>query len=282
MSAEHPQGGGEPFHSISTGKTSMPALKIGIQLASLRVPLNRAIPLAARMGANGVEIDARHGLRTGELTQTALRELRKTLDDYRVQVCAVSYRTRRGYGTLAELDARVNGTKEAMRMAHALGASIVVNHVGNIPAKPEGEEWNLLQQVLTDLGNYGHHIGALLAAQTGGADPNDLKNLIAALPDGSLFVDFDPGQLTVNGFSPTEALPLLASHIIHVHATDGVRDLARGRGIEVQLGRGSVDFPELLATLAQSGYRGYFTLQSEDSTDPAGEIGQAIQYLRSL
>jgi sugar phosphate isomerase/epimerase len=260
----------------------MPALKIGIQLASLRVPLARAIPLAARLGANAVEIDARHGLKTGELTQTALRELRKTLDDYRIQVCAISYRTRRGYGTLAELDARVNGTKEAMRMAHALGASIVVNHVGNIPAKPEGDEWNLLVQVLTDLGRFGQHAGALLAAQTGGADPNDLKNLIAALPDGSLFVDFDPGQLTVNSFSPSEALQLLAGHIVHVHATDGVRDLARGRGVEVQLGRGSVDFPELLATLAQSGYRGCFTLQSENADDPAAEIGQAIQYLRSL
>src|SRR4051812_16299709 len=111
----------------------MPALKIGIHLPSLKVPMQRALPLAARLGADGVEIDGRSGLKSGELTQTALRQLRKTLNDYRLRVAAIGYRTRRGYDVMQDLDARVNGTKEAMRMAHALGASVVVNHVGNIP-----------------------------------------------------------------------------------------------------------------------------------------------------
>jgi sugar phosphate isomerase/epimerase len=52
--------------------------------------------------------------------------------------------------------------------------------------------------------------------------------------------------------------------------------------VEVQLGRGSVDFPELLAKLAERGYRGYFTVLRNDAADPAAEIGQAIKYLRSL
>ncbi len=260
----------------------MPALKIGIHLSSLQVPMARALPLAARLGADAVEIDGRSGLKSGELTQTALRQLRKTLDDFRLRVCAISYRTRRGYGVLQDLDARVAGTKEAMRMAHALGASVVVNHVGNIPAEPKGTEWDLLVQVLTDLGRYGQHVGAFLAAQTGSVDGADLTRLIAALPDGSLAVDFDPGQLIINGFSPLETVEKLAPHIMHVHATDGVRDLARGRGLEVPLSRGSVDFPALLGVLAERGYRGYFTIQRDNADDPALEIGQAVKYLRRL
>jgi sugar phosphate isomerase/epimerase len=260
----------------------MPALKIGIHLSSLRVPLARALPLAARLGADAVEIDARHGLKSGELTQTALRQLRKTLDDYRLRVCAISYRTRRGYNVMQDLDARVSGTKEAMRMAHALGASVVVNHVGHIPVEPKGVEWDLLVQVLTDLGRYGHHTGAMLAAQTGSVDGAELFRLLTALPDGSLVVDFDPGQLIVNGFSPLETAETLAPHIMHVHATDGVRDLARGRGLEVPLGRGSVDFPALLGVLAERGYRGYFTVQRDGADEPAVELGEAIQFLRSL
>ena len=92
-------------------------IKVGIHLASLRLPLLKGLAVAARLGAQAVEIDARGELRPAELTQTALRQMRKTLNDFQLRVCAVSYRTRRGYGVLDDLDARVAGTKEAMRMA---------------------------------------------------------------------------------------------------------------------------------------------------------------------
>ncbi len=86
-----------------------------------------------------------------------------------------------------------------------------------------------------------------LAAQTGAEDGRDLARLLAALPEGAVGVDLDPGALVVNGFSPLEAVEALGPRILHVHARDGVRDLARKRGLEVPLGRGSVDFPALLA-----------------------------------
>ena len=238
-------------------------IKVGIHLTSLRMPLLKGLAAAARLGAQGVELDARGELRPAELTQTALRQLRKTLNDFRLRVCAVSYRTRRGYGVLDDLDKRVAGTKEAMRMAQALGASVVVNHVGDVPAKAEGAEWDLLVQVLADLGRHGQQVGAMLAAQTGAVDGADLARLIAALPDGSIGVDLDPGALIVNGYSAQEAVEALGRHVMHVHASDGVRDLARGRGVEVPLGRGSVDWPALLATLEQRGYRGYFTIRRD-------------------
>ena len=54
----------------------MPAVKIGIQLASLRLPLRKGLAAAARLGASAVEIDARGEIRPQELSGTALRELR--------------------------------------------------------------------------------------------------------------------------------------------------------------------------------------------------------------
>lgn len=260
----------------------MPQLKIGIHLPSLRVPLAKALPLAAKLGADAVEIDARWSLPPAQLSQTALRQLRKTLDDHRLRVCAISYRTRRGYNVPHDLDARVAGTKQAMEMAYALGASVVVNHIGFIPTESEGADWNLLLEVLTDLGRHAQRVGAFLAAQTGNSPPADLARLIAALPEGSLGVDLDPGQLVAGGFSTLEAVEQLSPHIMHVHATDGVYDLSRRRGMEVPLGRGSVDFPALLGALEERNYRGYFTIQRDSADDPQYEIGQAVQYLRSL
>lgn len=260
----------------------MLTIRIGIQLASLRQPFKQALQTAKRLGAQAVEIDARGELKPEDLTGTALRQVRKMLDDLQLKVSAVGFRTRRGYNVLEELDRRVEATKQAMRLAYDLGASVVVNQVGRVPDKPEGPLWQMLVEVLSDLGRHGQKIGALLAAETGSESGEDLARLIQALPLGSLAVNFDPGNLVVNGHSVVDAARRLGPHIRHVHAKDGVRDLAQGRGLEVPLGRGAVDFPELLGVLEEHQYNGYLTIEREPSGNPTYEIEQAVRYLRSI
>lgn len=260
----------------------MSHLKIGIQLTSLKQPLRQALQTAARLGARGVEIDARTQLRPGELTQTGLRQFRKLLEDLNLRVCAVGFPTRRGYNVREDLEQRVEATRQAMKLAFDLGASVVVNSVGRIPSEATGPEWDLLVQVLSDLGKYGQRVGAWLAAETDADDPADLARLIAALPEGSLGVNLDPGNLIIHGHSARAAVECLGPQVVHVHAKDGVRDLARGRGIEVPLGRGSVDFPELAGKLEECQYRGYFTVERQNAEDPVREIGLAVEYLSHL
>jgi sugar phosphate isomerase/epimerase len=102
------------------------------------------------------------------------------------------------------------------------------------------------------------------------------------LPAAHLGVNFDPANLIINSFSASEAIRALAPHVMHVHAKDGVRDLAQGRGVEVALGRGSVDFAEMLSVLEEQQYRGYFTIERETAQDPVFEIGEAVKYLRAI
>ena len=59
-------------------------------------------------------------------------------------------------------------------------------------------------------------------------------------------------------------------------------DLARGRGLEVALGRGSADFPALMGALENFNYRGYFTIARDDADDPQLEIGAAVKYLAQV
>lgn len=257
-------------------------IKIGIQLASLGLPLKRALQTAARLGATGVELDARRDIRPQELTGTARRQLRKMLDDLQLSVTAVRFPTRRGYNVTEDLDRRVAGTKEAMSLAYALGTNILVNAIGRIPEDPESSSWSLLVNVLEDIGRHGQHCGAMLAAETGSESPESMQRLITALPDGFLGVNFDPGNLIVNGYSASEAARLLGPYVRHVHAKDGVQDLAQGRGIEVQLGRGSVDFEELIAIFDQHNYRGYYTIECGAREHAIEAVGEAVQYLRRL
>lgn len=260
----------------------MPQLKIGIQLASLRQPFRKALVTAAQLGASGIEIDARGELRPETLTQTALREVRRLVEEHGLAIAAVGFQTRRGYDIPDDLERRITATKRAMKFAADLRAPVLINQVGRVPEDDTASTWRRLVESLRELGQYGQHVGTLLAAQTGSESGADLARLIAALPPASLSVDLDPGNLIVNGFSPLEAVETLGSEIVHVHAHDGVRDLARGRGLEVPLSRGSADFPALLGALEERRYRGFFTIARHETDDPQAEIAAAVSYLKSL
>lgn len=255
---------------------------IGIQVRCLRQPLAKAIATAAKLGVSCVGIDARVDIKPKELSQTGLRQLRRTLEEHRLKVSVVEFRTRRGYDTLEDLDARVDATKNAMQFAYSLGANLLVNQVGQFAENSEGQSWELLREVLRDLGNFGHHCGVMLATTTGGEDAAALRYLLDALPSGTLGIDLNPGGLIANGLSPMEVIAEVGGDISHVWANDAVRDLARGRGLSAQLGRGSVDYPALLGALEEHPYRGKFTIARDDSPNPEIEFGEAVQFLQSV
>ncbi|MCA9177222.1 MAG: sugar phosphate isomerase/epimerase [Planctomycetales bacterium] len=255
-------------------------LRVGIQLASLRQPLAKAMETAARLGADGVELDARHDVRPGELGETARRHLRKKLDDYNLKVAAIAFPTRRGYEVAEDLDRRIDATKQAMRLAYDLGARALLNYVGRI--EDEGPGRDRLLQALEDIGRHGQHVGVWLCATTGAESPERLRALIDELAPGSLAVNLDPGALLVNDESPREAVSQLGPWVQHVRASDGVRDFAKRQGIETQLGRGAADYPELIAMLEEHRYSGYYTIQRLHATDPVAEIQQSVNYLRAL
>lgn len=260
----------------------MTTVKIGIQTASLRQPLRQALATASRLGADGVEIDARRELPPAQMSQTAVRQFRKLLDDLRLGVSAYSFMTRRGYEVPDELDRRVAATQAALKLARQIGCEVVINRVGQVPESADDPRFGRLTEVLTCLAAYGDRVGARLAAQTGAEPPAHLVRLLDALPDNSIGVDLHPCGLIHHGQSPVEAATLLGRYVIHVHACDAVRDFSRGQAIDVELGRGSADLPALLGRLEEFNYRGWVTIERREGADQIAEISNAVAYLRSL
>ncbi len=257
-------------------------LKKAIRLESLNLPLKKSLHIAAELGVEAVELNARTQLRPSELSRTGVRHLRKLLEDLNLKVSAVHFPTRRGYNTVDDLDQRIDATKSAMEMAYQLGCNIVCNHVGTVPEEQEGEQWQTMLQALTDLGNYSHKAGAWLAAKTGSEDGARLKGLLETLPLGAVGVDFDPGSLIVNGFSASESIEALGDRVLMFRARDAVRDLALGRGVDVQLGRGSIDLPHLFSVLEEHQYRGFVTVEPQTDGDPIVECKESLEYLQNV
>ena len=257
-------------------------LRIAVQTVSLGLPLKSALLEAKRLGAEAVEIDARAELNVQELSRTGVRQIRKWLEDLELTVAAVSYPTRRGYNVADELDRRVDATKQAMSVAHALGAPWLINQVGHVPDDSADPTFQLMVDVLRDLGIWSQRAGSVLCAETGSESGAALRRLYDALPTGTIGIALDPGNLVVNGYDIDEAIVALGTDVCHVHVHDGVRDRAAARGMEVQVGRGSVDWPALLGALEERNYRGYFSIERHSDTDAIRDLGNAIKYLRSL
>ena len=261
--------------AMETDRLSVPTLALA---RDLRTALRRARDL----GFHGVELDARGGLAPAAVTQTGLRQIRKWLGDEGLVVSAVSFRTRGGYGDAERLEGRIAATKSAFALAHGLGAGLVLNHVGDIPAEPTGPVWHLLLDVLADLGRWSQQVGATLCVEVGQAAPADLLRLVAALPEGSLTCDIVTGALVVHGHDPVAAVEALAGHVASVHATDAVAGAFAGRGRAVILGTGHVDFPAVFAALEERGYRGWIGLEPVEDRSASAELAAAAEFLRAL
>ncbi len=257
-------------------------IKLGIEVASLRMPLKKGLLTARELGAEAVEIDLRNELSPDDLSRTGVRAVRKMLDDLNLRLSAVAFRTRRGYAVQEGLEARVEGTKRAMTAAYELGTNVVVNHIGRVPGESEAIAKTTLLEVLAELGKHGQRCGAFLAAETGSESGEELASVLNSLPPGTIGIDFNPANLILHGHSPVAALRALAPHVLHFHATDATRDVALGRGLEVPLGQGTAEIPELLAILEEQQYRGYFTVARHDTRSPIEDVKQAMVFLRNL
>jgi L-ribulose-5-phosphate 3-epimerase len=260
---------------VETTRLSVPA-------AALARDLRRSFRLARDLGFGGIELDARRGLDPDAVSQTGLRQLRKWLGDEGLVVSAVSFKTRGGYGDPDRLEGRIIATKAALKLAHDLGASVVLNHVGDIPADAETAEWRLLVDVLTDIGAWSQHVGAGLCAEAGRSSPADLARLLAVLPEGYLACDIITGALVVYGHDPAAAVATLGAHVRSIHATDAVAGPFAGRGRGVILGTGQVDFASVFATLEERGYRGWIGLEPVEPREAEAELGAAVRFLGAL
>jgi len=255
---------------------------IAAQTLCLRQTFTKALHTAAKMGCEGVQIDARKELRPAEISETGLRQLRKMLADLNLQVASIALPTRRGFSDPSDLDRRLQATMAAMRFASQLGSRILVGNLGSLPSVESTSERTALIEAITCLATYGERWGVALAVDCGGADLESVVELIDTLPEGTLGLDLNPARQIAHGNLPATFIEQAGRHIRHVYATDGVRDLSGGQPIAVQLGRGTADFPELLGRLEEHSYRGWLTIAPNESKYPLEELSDAVQYLRAL
>jgi sugar phosphate isomerase/epimerase len=256
-------------------------VRIAVQTRSLVQPFKQALHTAARIDADGVQIDARHELPPCELSDTGVRQLRKMLDDLDLRVGSVAFSSRRGYANPSDLERRVQATIDAMRMASRLGAGALVIAMGPLPEIDAPERTTLLDAIGNLANSAGRH-GVNLALQAPSEAPAELASLLSRLPAGLVGVDLSPADIIRAGGDPLDFVRTLGAHVTHAYANDAVRGLGGDAAIDVELGRGSADPPALMAALEEYEYRGWLTVERRNSQRPVDDSANAVAYLRSL
>jgi len=256
-------------------------VRVAVQTKCLAQPLRQALHTAGRLECEGVQIDLRHELPAAELSDTAARQLRKLLDDLNLRVGSVAFPTRRGYANPQDLERRLEATVEAMQAASRLSARVMLLSLGPLPSPDQPDRATLLE-ALTTLAMQGSRYGVELSLQCPSAHPADLRNLLDELPEGLIGVDLSPADLILAGQQPRKFAEELGRRVSHVFANDAVRSLGGGPGADVELGRGMVDFPDLLAVLEEHDYHGWITIERRSSPHPIDDVANAVQFLRSL
>lgn len=259
----------------------MPPLQLAVATRCFRQPLKQAVHSAAACGAAGVQLDVRTELKPAELSETGRRQLLYHLDELGLRVASLHFPARRTFYDQDQLEARVAATRTALELAWQLKCGAVTARVGRIPDDAGSIEYQILADVLNDLARHANRAGAVLAITPTRDSPSSLAGFIEQITEGPLAVNFDPAAFITAGHDPVDAFRTLHEHVAHVTLRDAIREVD-GTGVEVALGRGEVEWDELLALFDEADYAGWMTAERTSGDDPAGDVARAIQYVKNV
>lgn len=260
----------------------MNRLKLGVDLASLGLPLRKGLEEAARMGATGVELQATGDLSPRRLSQTGRREFRHLLQTYNLDCAALACPFRHGLDVAEGLMERIDILTQALTLSFDLGARIVVVQAGHLPESEETPAARLLNEALLTLGRQGDRTGTQLALESGLDSGAKLAAYLNRFETGGLGVCYDPGNILVNGFDPYESLRALRGKVAICHARDARRAGASRAAAEVAVGNGDLDWLQFLAIFEEIEYRGWLSVKREEGANKLADVAGGIAFLRRL
>ncbi len=258
----------------------MKPLKIGIVVESTSLPLRQALASAARMGAQGVQVDAVGELAPDKLGETGRREFRNLLRSFNQELAALNVPLRRGLDTPDDLQPRIEWIKKVMQLSFDLGARRVVVPFPRLPDESQSPREQFLRESLSALGSFGDRIGCFVALEIGYDPAEKVKEYLASFNTGSLKVTFDPANFLLHGHDPLANLTPLAGLVAHVHARDA-RSANVSRGVqEVPVGAGDVDWMTFTATLQVLEFDGFLTVKREQGDNRLADVTAGVQFLK--
>ena len=180
------------------------------------------------------------------------------------------------------IEQRLEALRSAMTFCFQLGTDVLTVRPGRLP-DPEQRpaEWQVLCEVLNDLARFGNHAGVTLCLSLSMEFPARVRQLLQAVIEGPLGINFDPLNVMVSENGLNEVVREFHAEIKHVRARDGIRNVD-DEVEECPLGMGGVDWPLFLGLLHEADYRNWIVLDRTSGDDRIRDLSVGLSYLREL
>lgn len=255
--------------------------KVGVMIESFRLGVKGGIKKAAEIGADGFQIYVTGGeMAPWNMSATARKDFVQFVADQGLVISALCGDLGHGFLDASKNDELVAKSKACVDLAVDLGTDVVTTHIGTLPEEEDDPRWKACYEAVLELAAYGESKGVYFATETGPESAEHLLRFLETVPSTGIKVNYDPANFVMAGFDQLGGVKVLRDYIVHTHAKDGVR--VDGRGKEVPLGDGAVDFPAYIALLDEIGYDGFHTIEREVGDDPVSDIVKAVEFLRTL
>jgi len=181
--------------------------------------------------------------------------------------------------------ARMVHVQKASDFAKRCGIAAVQTHCGFIPENPNDALYKETVEAMREVAGHCKKNGQNFRYETGQETPITLVRAIEDVGLDNQGVNFDLANLILYGkANPVDAIEILGPYVQGIHAKDGLwptnpKDL----GEEVAIGKGKVDFPQIIARLKDMKYPGAVTIEREISGPQQMEdVRGAKEYLEKL
>ncbi len=255
-------------------------MRIAVATARFKQPIKSALKRVGPMGATGVQLSQPQEVSRQQLGDTGRRQFLNYLRELDISVASLDVPAQKSLFDLSHLDRRIEELKSAMTLAFQLNATIVTTRVGRIPEK-ESSDFSTLSAVLNDLARHGNTVGTTLVITPSGDVPEALLRLVNDIDAGPIGINFDPASFAMTSQNAANAFRELHTSTIQVRVRDGIRDID-GSGLEVPVGRGDVDWPEILSLILDADYRGWYICDRTQGDDIPTDIARSIKFLQTI
>src|ERR1700758_4135899 len=228
--------------------TALSQLTLGVGAYSYHsLSIDEMIVQLKRLGVGEIEMSRGEFMLLSHLKDELFRVTREKLD--RGGIRCVSY-----YSATIKDDQDV---ENAIRFAKLLGCS-------NITGDATGDVLNRIDQRLTQEGlTFGIHNHFFPNTRFAYESPEDVLNALAPLSK-TMGATADTGQFSSCGYDPADAIRKLAPRLRMVHLKDVI---AKGRDVNVLLGRGVARIPQVMQELRRQRFTGLIALEYEKEGD---------------
>lgn len=180
---------------------------------------------------------------------------------------------------------RIDALKRASDLAHACAIPAVHTHCGFLPEDPNDPVYAEAVAAIRDVASHVRSNGQTFLMETGQETPITLLRTIQDVGLDNVAVNLDTANLILYGKGePVGAMDVIGKYVHGLHAKDGLYPTDPHKlGQEVPIGKGRVNFPELMRRLRQIDYAGPITIEREiEGPRQGADIRASKEYLEGL